>query len=50
MHALFDSLRDPNTRISSTKPLPPGLFSFSREEMGIMDADQKAKLIPEAAK
>jgi len=46
-HALFNSLRDPTTRISSSKALPPMLFNFSPEEMGVMEGDLKNKLIPE---
>jgi len=46
MHALFDDLRDPNTRISSSKPLPEHLFVFSKEELAAMDADMQRKLIP----
>lgn len=47
-HALFDELRDPSTRISSSKAMPDCLFSFSKEEMVLMDAEPtlKAKLIP----
>lgn len=46
MHNLFDDLRDQNTRISSSKPLPEPLFMFSKEEMTLMDADMQRKLIP----
>merc|ERR1712224_1073314 len=46
-HALFNSLRDPTTRISSSKALPPMLFNFSPEGMGVMEGDLKNKLIPE---
>lgn len=46
VEALFDDLRDPNTRISSSKPLPEHLFIFSKEEMAIMDAETQRKLIP----
>merc|ERR1712176_1108045 len=45
-HALFDELRDENTRISSTKPLPEHLFIFSKEEEALMDANLKKQLIP----
>eukprot|EP00747_Dinoflagellata_sp_TGD_P142490 gnl/TRDRNA2_/TRDRNA2_176249_c0_seq2.p1 gnl/TRDRNA2_/TRDRNA2_176249_c0~~gnl/TRDRNA2_/TRDRNA2_176249_c0_seq2.p1 ORF type:complete len:392 (+),score=83.74 gnl/TRDRNA2_/TRDRNA2_176249_c0_seq2:93-1268(+) len=45
-HHFFDELRDQNTRISSSKPLPD-LFSFSKEELALMDGDAKKKLIPE---
>jgi len=45
-HSLFDDLRDQNTRISSTKPLPDHLFTFSREEQAMMDAELREKLIP----
>merc|ERR1711920_153512 len=46
-HTLFDSLRDPSARISSSKALPPMLFQFSREEMDVMADDMRKKLIPE---
>eukprot|EP00913_Durusdinium_trenchii_P009844 g9242.t1 len=45
-HALFDDLRDPSTRISSTKPLPEHLFNFSKEELAMMDAELQRKLVP----
>merc|ERR1719223_1034454 len=45
-HCLFDDLRDQSARISTSKPLPDHLFTFSREEVALMDADLKAKLIP----
>jgi len=45
-HALFDPLREEETRISSTKPLPDTLFAFSREEMALMDESLQKKLIP----
>lgn len=45
-HALFDDLRDPNTRISSSKPLPEHLFIFSKEELALMDSEMQRKLIP----
>merc|ERR1719409_569293 len=45
-HAFFDELRDPQTKISSTKPLPD-LFTFSKEEMALMEDDMKSKLIPQ---
>jgi len=48
-HALFDDLRDPNTRISNSKPLPDCLMYFSKEELAIMDPELKTKLIPEWA-
>jgi serine/threonine protein kinase len=48
-HPFFDELRDPNTKISSNKPLPD-LFSFSKEELNLMDAEQNKKLIPEWSK
>merc|ERR1712048_1497642 len=47
MHVYFDELRDPNTRISSSKPLPENLFIFSKEEMALMDDEMRKKLIPE---
>merc|ERR1719464_1279627 len=46
MHPLFDDLRQPETRISNSKPLPPKLFQFSKEEMAIMDEHQRKVLIP----
>eukprot|EP00439_Symbiodinium_sp_Y106_P081759 s367_g20.t2 len=45
-HALFDDLRDQNTRISSTKPLPEHLFAFAKEEVALMDPELRRKLIP----
>jgi len=47
MHVYFDELRDPNTRISSSKPLPENLFIFSKEELALMDDEMRKKLIPE---
>jgi len=49
LHVLFDDLRDQNTRISTSKPLPDCLFTFSKEEQVLMDNDMKKKLIPEWA-
>merc|ERR1712139_333706 len=37
-HPFFHDLRDPNTRLSSNKPLPE-LFGFSKEELALMDAE-----------
>lgn len=34
-HAMFDELRDPNTRLPSGEPLPPGLFDFTDVELNI---------------
>merc|ERR1712176_1479447 len=48
-HALFDDIRDPAARISNTKPLPGFLFDFSKEELALMGADLRKKLIPEHA-
>jgi len=46
-HYYFDELRDQNTRLSSSKPLPD-LFNFSKEELELMESDEvKKKLIPE---
>jgi glycogen synthase kinase 3 beta len=47
LHVYFDELRDPNTRISSSKPLPESLFTFSKEELALMDDGMRRKLIPE---
>merc|ERR1719163_1765321 len=49
LHSFFDDLRDPNTRISEKKPLPPEILCFSKEELALMDADMKRKLVPEHA-
>jgi len=46
VHPLFDELRMQDAKISSTKPLPQ-LFDFSKEEISLMDAEMKSKLIPE---
>jgi len=46
-HHFFDELRDPNMRISTTKPLPEGLLAFSKEETALMDPELAARLIPE---
>merc|ERR1712167_115446 len=46
-HALFDELRGQDARISSSKPLPDNLFTFSKEELALMDQALKEKLIPE---
>merc|ERR1712013_657691 len=35
LHVFFDELRDPETRISSSKPLPETLFQFSKEELAL---------------
>merc|ERR1712048_388957 len=35
LHDFFDELRDSNTRLSSSRPLPE-LFDFSKEELSIM--------------
>merc|ERR1712217_900746 len=43
-HALFDDIRDQNCRISNSKPLPEGLFVFSKEEQTLMDAELRTKL------
>jgi len=45
-HCLFDDLRDPQARISSSKPLPEHLFVFSKEEQALMDEELRQKLIP----
>lgn len=45
-HYYFDELRDQNTRLSSSKPLPD-LFNFSKEELELMQEEGKKKLIPE---
>merc|ERR1711862_881191 len=46
MHQFFDELRDSKTTISSNKPLPD-LFSFSKEELALMDTEINQKLIPD---
>eukprot|EP00927_Polykrikos_kofoidii_P061566 TRINITY_DN5639_c0_g1_i6.p1 TRINITY_DN5639_c0_g1~~TRINITY_DN5639_c0_g1_i6.p1 ORF type:complete len:382 (+),score=48.77 TRINITY_DN5639_c0_g1_i6:96-1241(+) len=45
MHSFFDELRDPNTKISATQPLPE-LFTFSKEEREIMTPEMAKTLIP----
>lgn len=47
LHVFFDELRLPETRISSSKPLPEALFRFSKEEMALMSEEMQRKLIPE---
>merc|ERR1719163_1377788 len=46
LHAFFDDLRLQETKISSNKPLPD-LFTFSKEELALMDDEMKKKLIPD---
>jgi len=46
LHVFFDDLRDQGTRISTSKPLPDYLFTFSKEETTLMDDDMKKRLIP----
>lgn len=46
MHPFFDDLRNPETRICNTKPLPGLLHWFSDAELGLMRKDERAKLIP----
>lgn len=45
-HALFDGLREQSTQVSSTVPLPDHLFTFTREEVAMMDAELTEKLVP----
>jgi len=45
-HSLFDDLRNQQTRISPSKPLPDHLFVFAREERALMDGSLEEKLIP----
>jgi len=46
MHPLFDELRDPGARISSSRPLPDRLFDFSSEELTLMDQRMRDRLVP----
>merc|ERR1719453_2220633 len=48
-HPFFNELRDQNTKISSNKALPD-LFTFSKEELALMDGDMQTQLIPEWVK
>lgn len=43
-HSFFDELRDPNTKLPNTRPLPP-LFDFTAEEMRA-GGELMRKLIP----
>jgi glycogen synthase kinase 3 beta len=43
LHQFFHDLRQPDTTISSNKPLPDSLFVFSKEELTLMDDDMKKK-------
>jgi len=45
-HPFFDNLRSQNCALSADKPLPD-CFNFTKEEMGVMDANLKKKLIPD---
>jgi glycogen synthase kinase 3 beta len=47
MHSFFDDLRAQDAKISANKPLPDSLFTFSKEELALMDDEMKKKLIPE---
>merc|ERR1719482_725483 len=47
-HEFFDELRDPNTRLSSSKGLPDNLCKFSAEEFALMTDDMKKKLLPKS--
>jgi len=49
LHEFFNELRDEKCKISSNKPLPD-LFTFSKEEMTLMDAEMQKTLIPEWTK
>jgi glycogen synthase kinase 3 beta len=46
VHKLFDNLRNEDTKISGSKPLPDQIFAFSKEEVALMTPDMKKKLIP----
>ncbi|KAL1535009.1 DASH complex subunit ask1 [Salvia divinorum] len=49
MHAFFDELRDPNTRLPNGRFLPP-LFNFKPQELKGLPAETLARLIPEHAR
>lgn len=49
VHPFFDELRDPNTRLPNSKPLPP-LFNFKREELKGASPEILRRLIPEHAR
>eukprot|EP00928_Gymnodinium_smaydae_P087564 TRINITY_DN71817_c0_g1_i1.p1 TRINITY_DN71817_c0_g1~~TRINITY_DN71817_c0_g1_i1.p1 ORF type:complete len:415 (+),score=98.56 TRINITY_DN71817_c0_g1_i1:114-1247(+) len=46
MHKYLDELRQPDMKIGSSKPLPD-IFTFSKEETEIMDAEMTKVLIPD---
>merc|ERR1711879_901033 len=46
-HSFFDELRQKDTKICGSKPLPSCLFWFSNEELLVMDEPMRKKLIPE---
>ena len=50
VHEFFDELRDPNTRLSSSKGLPDNLLKFAAEELALMTDDMKKKLLPKSDK
>ncbi|KAH9606031.1 hypothetical protein KSS87_021048 [Heliosperma pusillum] len=49
VHAFFDELRDPNTRLPNGRPLPP-LFNFKPQELSGIPLDMVNRLIPEHAR
>ncbi|RAL49522.1 hypothetical protein DM860_012955 [Cuscuta australis] len=46
LHPFFDELRDPNTRLPNTLPLPP-LFNFKTQELVDLPPETIRRLIPE---
>lgn len=52
LHEFFDELRDPDTALSATKPLPD-LFDYNKEELQLMTdlpGDAAARLFPQWAR
>ncbi|KAM0840563.1 hypothetical protein ACQ4PT_059574 [Festuca glaucescens] len=49
MHAFFDELRDPNTRLPNGRFLPP-LFNFKAHELKGLPMEVATKLVPEHAR
>eukprot|EP00249_Psilotum_nudum_P011776 c23375_g1_i2 orf=1304-2752(+) len=49
IHPFFDELRDPNTRLPNSRPLPP-LFNFRPQELKGATPEMIQKLIPEHAR
>lgn len=46
VHPFFDELRDPNTRLPTSRPLPP-LFNFKSQELKGANLELVRKLVPE---